>query len=54
MIAVLMFATTYPVIASEFNDLKNATWLVTSFALAGAATQTLVRHEKVLCSTKWD
>ena len=33
---------TYPVIASEFNDLKNATWLVTSFALAGAATQTLV------------
>ncbi|KAK0750096.1 major facilitator superfamily domain-containing protein [Schizothecium vesticola] len=32
---------TYPVIASEFNDLKNATWLVTSFALAGAATQTL-------------
>ena len=34
---------TYPVIASEFDDLKNATWLVTSFALAGAATQTLVR-----------
>ncbi|KAK1833433.1 major facilitator superfamily-domain-containing protein [Podospora conica] len=32
---------TYPVIASEFNDLKNATWLITSFALAGAATQTL-------------
>lgn len=33
---------THPVIASEFNDLANSTWLITGFALAGAATQTLV------------
>ncbi|KAL2179355.1 major facilitator superfamily domain-containing protein [Thermothelomyces heterothallicus CBS 202.75] len=32
---------THPVIASEFNDLENSSWLITSFALAGAATQTL-------------
>lgn len=33
---------THPIIASEFNDLGNSSWLITSFALAGAATQTLV------------
>ncbi|KAK4241185.1 major facilitator superfamily domain-containing protein [Achaetomium macrosporum] len=32
---------THPIIASEFNDLENSSWLITSFALAGAATQTL-------------
>ncbi|KAK1763022.1 major facilitator superfamily domain-containing protein [Phialemonium atrogriseum] len=32
---------THPLIASEFNDLTNSTWLITSFVLAGAATQTL-------------
>ncbi|KAL2163608.1 hypothetical protein VTH06DRAFT_5666 [Thermothelomyces fergusii] len=32
---------THPVIASEFNDLENSSWLITSFGLAGAATQTL-------------
>ncbi|KAL2151481.1 hypothetical protein VTH82DRAFT_6579 [Thermothelomyces myriococcoides] len=32
---------THPVIASEFNDLENSSWLITSFSLAGAATQTL-------------
>ncbi|KAK3305409.1 major facilitator superfamily domain-containing protein [Chaetomium strumarium] len=32
---------TYPVLGSEFNDLENSSWLITSFALAGAATQTL-------------
>ncbi|KAK3904695.1 major facilitator superfamily domain-containing protein [Staphylotrichum tortipilum] len=32
---------THPIIASEFNDLGNSSWLITSFALAGAATQTL-------------
>ncbi|KAL1835490.1 hypothetical protein VTJ49DRAFT_6627 [Mycothermus thermophilus] len=32
---------THPVIASEFNDLGNSSWLITGFALAGAATQTL-------------
>lgn len=32
---------THPAIASEFNDLKDSPWLITSFALAGAATQTL-------------
>ncbi len=34
---------THAIIASEFNDLKNSSWLITSFALAGAATQALVR-----------
>ncbi|KAH6847089.1 major facilitator superfamily domain-containing protein [Chaetomium sp. MPI-CAGE-AT-0009] len=32
---------THPIIASEFNDLENSSWLITGFALAGAATQTL-------------
>ncbi|KAI1480275.1 MFS general substrate transporter [Daldinia eschscholtzii] len=32
---------THPVIASEFNDLENSTWLFISFLLAGAATQSL-------------
>ncbi|OCK82915.1 major facilitator superfamily transporter [Lepidopterella palustris CBS 459.81] len=32
---------THPVIASEFNDLSDSSWLFTSFALAGAATQSL-------------
>ncbi|KAK4201707.1 putative multidrug resistance protein [Triangularia verruculosa] len=32
---------THSNIASEFNDLGNSTWLITSFAIAGAATQTL-------------
>jgi MFS family permease len=35
---------THPLIASEFNDLSNSTWLITAFALAGAVTQPLVRH----------
>lgn len=33
---------THPLIASEFNDLANSTWLITGFALAGAVTQPLV------------
>lgn len=33
---------THPTIASEFNDLENSSWLFVAFALAGAATQTLV------------
>jgi uncharacterized RDD family membrane protein YckC len=33
---------THPIIASEFNDLANSTWLITGFTLAGAATQALV------------
>ncbi|KAI1382018.1 MFS general substrate transporter [Hypoxylon crocopeplum] len=32
---------THPVIASEFNDLENSSWLFISFLLAGAATQSL-------------
>ncbi|KAK1753398.1 major facilitator superfamily domain-containing protein [Echria macrotheca] len=36
----IMLATS-ATIASEFNELANAAWLVTSFALAGAASQTL-------------
>ncbi|KAI0898165.1 MFS general substrate transporter [Annulohypoxylon nitens] len=32
---------THPIIASEFNDLENSTWLFISFLLAGAATQSL-------------
>ncbi|KAF6830412.1 major facilitator superfamily transporter [Colletotrichum plurivorum] len=32
---------THPTIASEFDDLENSSWLFVSFALAGAATQTL-------------
>ncbi|KAI0854300.1 MFS general substrate transporter [Daldinia vernicosa] len=38
--ASLVIAT-HPVIASEFNDLENSTWLFISFLLAGAATQSL-------------
>ncbi|OBR02258.1 Major facilitator superfamily transporter [Colletotrichum higginsianum IMI 349063] len=33
---------THPTIASEFDDLENSSWLFVAFALAGAATQTLV------------
>ena len=36
----LMLAT-YPVIASEFNDLESASWLLGGFILAAAATQTI-------------
>ncbi|OTB06738.1 hypothetical protein M426DRAFT_258408 [Hypoxylon sp. CI-4A] len=32
---------THPVIASEFNDLENSSWLFVSFLLAGVATQSL-------------
>ncbi|KAK2044717.1 major facilitator superfamily transporter [Colletotrichum somersetense] len=32
---------THPTIASEFDDLEDSSWLFVSFALAGAATQTL-------------
>ncbi|KAK3989764.1 major facilitator superfamily domain-containing protein [Cladorrhinum sp. PSN332] len=32
---------THSNIASEFNALEDSTWLITSFALAGAATQTI-------------
>lgn len=32
---------THSNIASEFNALSDSTWLLTSFALAGAATQTI-------------
>lgn len=35
---------THAIIASEFNALKNSSWLIISFSLAGAATQTLVRN----------
>jgi hypothetical protein len=33
---------THPIIASEFNALRDSTWLLTSFGLAGAAMQPLV------------
>src|SRR4051812_30206872 len=36
----LLFAT-HPIIASEFNALHDSSWLMTSFALAQAATQPL-------------
>ncbi|KAK3321999.1 major facilitator superfamily domain-containing protein [Apodospora peruviana] len=36
----IMLAT-HPIIASEFDKLSSSSWLITSFALAGAATQTL-------------
>jgi MFS family permease len=36
----LLFAT-HPIIASEFNALQDSSWLLTSFALAQAATQPL-------------
>ncbi|KAB5585018.1 major facilitator superfamily domain-containing protein [Coniochaeta sp. 2T2.1] len=32
---------THPLIASEFDDLSNSTWLITGFQLAGAVTQPL-------------
>ncbi|KAI1105473.1 MFS general substrate transporter [Jackrogersella minutella] len=32
---------THPIIASEFNDLENSSWLFISFLLAGVATQSL-------------
>lgn len=43
---------THPIIASEFNDLGNSSWLITSFTLAGAATQTLVSLLHPM-TTKW-
>ncbi|KAK3346162.1 major facilitator superfamily domain-containing protein [Lasiosphaeria hispida] len=36
-----MLLATHPAIASEFNDLGDSAWLITSFALAGAASQTM-------------
>lgn len=36
-----MVMATYPLIASEFDDLANASWLITSHSLAAAATQPL-------------
>ncbi|KAI2606648.1 MFS general substrate transporter [Hypoxylon sp. NC1633] len=36
-----LVTATHPVIASEFNDLENSSWLFISFLLAGAATQSL-------------
>ena len=33
---------THPVIASEFGDLADSSWLFISFMLAGAASQTVV------------
>ena len=33
---------THSTIASEFDALSSSSWLITSFVLAGAATQTLV------------
>ncbi|KAK4142884.1 major facilitator superfamily domain-containing protein [Dichotomopilus funicola] len=36
----IMLAT-HPIIASEFNDLENSSWLITGFSLAAAATQAL-------------
>ncbi|CAJ2501266.1 Uu.00g041190.m01.CDS01 [Anthostomella pinea] len=38
---VSLVIATHPVIASEFNDLENSSWLFISFMLAGAATQSL-------------
>jgi uncharacterized membrane protein YoaK (UPF0700 family) len=34
---------TYGRISSEFNDFKNASWLVTSYVLAMTAAQPIVR-----------
>lgn len=42
--ASLVLAT-HPVIASEFDDLGDSSWLFISFMLAGAATQALVRYD---------
>jgi MFS family permease len=36
-----LLLATHPVIASEFNALHDSSWLMTSFGLAGAATQQL-------------
>ena len=41
----LLFAT-HPIIASEFNALQDSSWLLTSFALAQAATQPLYGKSK--------
>lgn len=38
---------THAIIASEFNALKDSSWLIISFSLAGAATQTLVRKPRL-------
>lgn len=39
---------THPLIASEFNDLEDSSWLFISFSLAGAATQGLVREGPIV------
>lgn len=47
----IMLAT-HPIIASEFNDLENSSWLITGFSLAAAATQALVRFTRLGCQKK--
>ncbi len=47
-----LLLATHPVIASEFNDLPDSSWLITSFVLASAATQTLVRCFQLVASTR--
>jgi hypothetical protein len=37
-----LLMATHPIIASEFDALRDSTWLLTSFSLAGAAMQPLV------------
>ena len=37
-----LMMTTHPIIASELNALRDSTWLLTSFSLAGATMQPLV------------
>ncbi|KAK3367517.1 major facilitator superfamily-domain-containing protein [Podospora didyma] len=44
---------THPVIASEFDELSASSWLITSFSLAGAATQTLYGKLSDIYGRKW-
>ncbi|KAK3361991.1 major facilitator superfamily domain-containing protein [Lasiosphaeria ovina] len=44
---------THPIIASDFNELSASSWLITSFSLAAAATQTLYGKLSDIYGRKW-
>jgi hypothetical protein len=43
-----LLLATHPVIASTFDQMGSSSWLIISYALAGAATQTIVRVTRSL------
>ncbi|KAK0713926.1 major facilitator superfamily domain-containing protein [Lasiosphaeria miniovina] len=48
-----LLMATHPIIASDFNELSASSWLITSFSLAAAATQTLYGKLSDIYGRKW-